>query len=303
MVVTADPVYGPGLGGGSIPDPSYQNSGSFDTIQEVTEFVRQANDIAEAMLPNSEAVYREGAGGDSERTTAALFNGLSGMEKHDASDVFKRIDLANRAFVTPDSSLHLHDGYYDTFNHKEAELKMAMAFAWRGPGVGHSDNPEFDFYGFVFMPAAALYYYLFSDGRDRRVRIESLNMNMVVSDFKPIQELLDSNPSPGTYHVESDFSYNTLDKVPIDSPVGLTLGRVAGHVRGDLIVDSDGYYNFEGTYIIKPDIYNADLGTGRTFVQEKLTGLLSALGEMFGKNPYTLHVVGEENISFYGPVR
>lgn len=304
ITVTANPVYGPGLGGGSLPDPSYQNSGSFEVIEELMRFQERAIEIAESMFLNSEAIYKEGARGDTEKTTAELLNGLSGLEEQSAAEVFKRIDLVNRAFLTQDEiSNDSQVDSYNAFQHDEVVLKEAVAFKYIGPRVARRDNPELDFYGFVFMPAVALYYYLFSDGRDRRVRIESLNLKMVASDFKPIQDLLDSNPSLGTHHVDSDFSYNTLDKLPLDTPAGLTLGRVSGYVRGDLKVDSNGHYNFEGTYSLNPDIYNADLNTGRTFVQEKLTELLNALGEMFGNNPYAIHVVGEESISFSGTVR
>ncbi|MFJ4431905.1 lipid II-degrading bacteriocin [Pseudomonas sp. NPDC089395] len=163
------------------------------------------------------------------------------------------------------------------------------------------DRHELDFYGTPLMPVAAIGYWLFGDGITRNVRIGSLNLKMVATDFTPITNLL-ANPStgPGTYRLNAEsFSYNTFSKAPLDIPVAGMIGRVSGNLTGDLTVFADGNYNFSGSYTLNPDVYDADQ-SNRTWGQEALTTFLRALGDKFGHADYEIHFIGSQNVQFSG---
>ncbi|MBB1617024.1 hypothetical protein A9978_31705 [Pseudomonas sp. UMC65] len=157
-----------------------------------------------------------------------------------------------------------------------------------------------DFYGDPLMPMQAIGYWLFGKGVTRNVRIESLNLQMVATDFKPIVNIL-SNPDKGAgaYRIKEPFSYNVFDKAPIDLPAAGMLGRISGEVEGTLELRPNGTYSFNGVYRLNPDLYDAG-SSNRTPAQEGLTTFLRRLGETFGHTDYSINIVGEKTVSFSG---
>ncbi|MCJ2372194.1 hypothetical protein [Pseudomonas sp. RGM 3321] len=87
-----------------------------------------------------------------------------------------------------------------------------------------------DFYGSPSMPIAAIAYWIFGGGEECNVNVGSLNLQMVLSDFKFITDVL-NNPAtaPGHYAINSPFSYNTFSKAPVSLPVAGVFGRVNGN--------------------------------------------------------------------------
>ncbi|HGM5580774.1 TPA: lipid II-degrading bacteriocin [Pseudomonas putida] len=160
---------------------------------------------------------------------------------------------------------------------------------------------EIDFYGTPLMPIAAIGYWLFGNGITRNVRIGSLNLQMVATDFTPITDLLAlQSTGPGTYRLNAEnFSYNAFSKAPLDIPAAGMIGRVSGKLTGDLTVFADGTYNFSGSYTLNPDVYDAGQ-SNRTWGQEALTTFLRALGDKFGHADYEIHFIGSQDVQFNG---
>ncbi|WP_032620806.1 lipid II-degrading bacteriocin [Pseudomonas syringae] len=157
-----------------------------------------------------------------------------------------------------------------------------------------------DFYGSPIMPIAAVAYWLFGGGADRNMNIGSLNLQMVLSDFKPIIDVL-NNPAtaPGVYPIDAPFSYNTFSKAPINLPVAGVLGRVSGNIGGHLVINADNTYTFTGQYVLNKDVYDAD-ASNRSYWQETLTTFLHGLGEVFGHVDYTINIIGAQPVVFSG---
>ncbi|WP_050585740.1 lipid II-degrading bacteriocin [Pseudomonas syringae USA007] len=157
-----------------------------------------------------------------------------------------------------------------------------------------------DFYGSPVMPIAAIAYWLFGGGEDRNVNIGSLNLQMVLSDFKPITDVL-NNPATvsGCYAIDAPFSYNTFSKAPINLPVAGVFGRVNGNVSGTLVINSDNTYSFTGHYMLNKDTYDAD-ESNRSYWQEALTTFLRGLGDTFGRTDYTINIIGTQPVVFFG---
>ncbi|WP_421526437.1 lipid II-degrading bacteriocin [Pseudomonas yamanorum] len=157
-----------------------------------------------------------------------------------------------------------------------------------------------DFYGDPMMPIQAIAYWIYGGGITRNVRIESLNLQMVATDFQPIVSILsDPNNSVGAYRIKSPFSYNVFDKAPIDLPAAGMLGRISGEVEGTLQIMTDGTYQFNGVYHLNPDLYDAG-SSNRTPSQEGLTTFLRQLGETFGHTDYSINIIGEKTVDFSG---
>lgn len=162
--------------------------------------------------------------------------------------------------------------------------------------VDHSSSP--DFFGTPLMFVAGVYYWLFGGGQRRYVNIGSLNLQMVTQDIPPIRDAVASN-GPGTYNINSPFSYNTFGPAYLTSFVGLLLGRVSGNVNGVLTIAPDGAYTFSGSYTLNPDVFDAD-PSNRPPAQEAATTALRYLGDVFGHTDYTTEVLGAQPLNLSG---
>lgn len=148
------------------------------------------------------------------------------------------------------------------------------------------------------MFVAGVYYWLYGGGERRYVNIGSLNLQMVTSDFPAIRDAIAAN-APGTYNIDSPFSYNTFGPAYLTSFVGLLLGRLSGNVSGTLTISPDSTYSFAGSYTLNADVFDAD-PSNRPALQEAATTALRYLGETLGHTDYTTEVLGTQPLNLSG---
>jgi hypothetical protein len=255
-----------------------------------------------ALTLNGPAVWDASYTSDSLAVMNAVFAGLSGQTASAVLDQFKLHVAAHIFMLTDYAQASTANAYYVGDNSGRATeyfygiADNASKLAISNPLPTHS----VDFYGTPLMPIAAIGYWLYGSGADRYVHIESLNLQMVVSDFSPITEVLNSaTTTAGSYAINKAFTYNVFSKTPINLPAAGMLGRVSGNVQGTLAVAADGTYSFTGQYTLNDDLYDAGT-SNRTPTQEALTTFLRALGDTFGHTDYTIKIMGAKSITFSG---
>ncbi|WP_260428122.1 MULTISPECIES: lipid II-degrading bacteriocin [unclassified Burkholderia] len=164
---------------------------------------------------------------------------------------------------------------------------------------------EFEFYGNPLMFIGAISHWVYGNGQRRSMNIESLNLKMGISDFEQITKIVE-NPTygPGAHALVIPFSTNIFSHGKKDLWSASTLGRISGHARGTLTLNSDNTYQFVGSYTLNPDRFDADR-SNRDFLQEWATTFLRTLGNALGHTDYDIVFTGEKNVSFSGqrPIR
>lgn len=130
------------------------------------------------------------------------------------------------------------------------------------------------------------------------MNIGSLNLQMVTRDIPPVRDAVAAN-GPGTYPINSPFTYNTFGPGYLTSFAGLLLGRVSGNVSGVLTIAANGTYVFTGSYTLNPDVFDAD-PSHRPPVQEALTTILRSIGDQIGHVDFTTVVLGSQPLILKG---
>lgn len=254
-----------------------------------------------AAMTNGNAVFDAAEAGDQFAAIERFFEGLSAR---DASFVLGQFSIWTAFQVALSEGYNRPLAATDAGMLAEGRAAISTLAGLYVTAAGnyptYTENPSFDFWGTPFMPLAGMYYWFAGEGKTRRVRIGSLNLQLVVTDFAPIMAVLDdSSVLPGTYDISAPFTYNIFSRAPLDLYAAGLLGRVSGTVHGQLTINPDNSYVFNGAYTIDPDTYDAD-SSNRPFAQEALTTFLSDLGDKLGHTTYVIEVVGEQPVQFSG---
>ena len=156
-----------------------------------------------------------------------------------------------------------------------------------------------DFYGSVFMPIAAIYYWVKGGGKTRYVNIESLGLRMGPADLPIITNFVKNRAhGPGSYPISGKTSYNVFNHASDIAAAGV-FGRISLNVQGTVTIHPDHTWSFAGKYSINPDRYDADVSR-RTFTQEALTTFLRGIGDTLGHTDYMIEVRGEAPLNGSG---
>jgi len=249
------------------------------------------------VFANGQGLFATANQGDSQGALQACFDGLVGLtEEQFKSQLRLHSDCQKYMLSTLVSSRGYVSG---TGNAGEVDYSTAYFRIMSGKKYSQKviDSQHYDFYGTPLMPIAGIYYWLFGGGKTRYVNIGSLGLAMVPSDFKPVMDAV-ATKGPGTYAINDQFEYNAFRFMLNLYAAGL-IGRISGNVSGTLNIGSDGSWQFDGYYTLKPDAYDAD-HSNRTYMQEKLTDFLRFLGDRFGYNNYLIVIEGSQKISFSG---
>lgn len=249
------------------------------------------------VFANGQGLFATANQGDSQGALQACFDGLVGLtEEQFKSQLRLHSDCQKYMLSTLVSSRGYVSG---TGNAGEVDYSTAYFRIMSGKKYSQKviDSQHYDFYGTPLMPIAGIYYWLFGGGRTRYVNIGSLGLAMVPSDFKPVMDAV-ATKGPGTYAINDQFEYNAFRFMLNLYAAGL-IGRISGSVSGTLNIGSDGGWQFDGYYTLKPDAYDAD-HSNRTYMQEKLTDFLRFLGDRFGYKNYLIVIEGSQKISFSG---
>ncbi|WP_186188884.1 lipid II-degrading bacteriocin [Burkholderia gladioli] len=257
--------------------------------------------LGKVYLINGLNILGAASQGDTIATLTALAQGLS-----NATDMALRAQLA--IYTSFSQWLGIGEGYKNipgatpyglTLNQSNVLTSLFGVFAAQYyPGMYLNQPTNFQFYGSALLTASAIYYWLYGNGEMRSMNIESMNVQMNVSDFQPIQRIaLDTANGPGTYHIDAQFDTNLLSHGEKDIWVGGILGRVTGRITGDLVL-TDTTYSFTGNWTLYDDRYEAYPST-RPGYQEVLNNFLMNLGS---KNhvDYDITFIGNKNITITG---
>lgn len=249
------------------------------------------------VFANGQGLFATANQGDSQGALQACFDGLVGLtEEQFKSQLRLHSDCQKYMLSTLVSSRGYVSG---TGNAGEVDYSTAYFRIMSGKKYSQKviDSQHYDFYGTPLMPIAGIYYWLFGGGKTRYVNIGSLGLAMVSSDFKPVMDAV-ATKGLGTYAINDQFEYNAFRFMLNLYAAGL-IGRISGNVSGTLNIGSDGGWQFDGYYTLKPDAYDAD-HSNRTYMQEKLTDFLRFLGDRFGYKNYLIVIEGSQKISFSG---
>lgn len=267
---------------------------------------------AEALLFNGEELWRAAGKWSAQsnplKVMEECFKGLSGKTKAQVERQFRyhcegALSFARGYSGLPAANKYLYVGAGPHgFGGSVTQNVYANQIAFQEVpplAAPYRANP-IDFYGNVMMPLTAIGYWLFGGGKDRNVRIESLGLKMIATDFDPIRNILNDASKPaGSYPIDDFFSYNIFNQSPINLPAAGTFGRVSGNLKGELVLKADGSYTFSGGFTLKQDQYDAG-GSNRTPTQEALTTFLRGLGDVFGHQDYYINFLGEQKVNFSG---
>lgn len=161
---------------------------------------------------------------------------------------------------------------------------------------------EFKFYATPFFTLAAYDYWIRGNGSPRVVDLKSLRLGIGANEIGPIRSIIvNDGMGPGAYPIDAEFSTNLLsDKEYI---VGSALGRVSGHVVGQLVLTADGDFPFAGEYTLNPDKFAFDASNSRPYIQEVLTTLVRKMGEITGHADFMIYFKGSQPLNVSGARR
>lgn len=146
--------------------------------------------------------------------------------------------------------------------------------------------------GDSFSSAKAFAHYLWGDGQNLNVNINTIGLNIKASEIPLLTQTVRSNTEVGSVHIVSNVAYNTSN----DSlKTGLYLGNITLKVEGDFNKQANGAWTFEGVARGYQDKYDFNEAT-RGFVGESLT----TFGRMATGTPYNIDITGESKISLVG---
>ncbi|MCO8614085.1 lipid II-degrading bacteriocin [Burkholderia multivorans] len=158
---------------------------------------------------------------------------------------------------------------------------------------------DFKFYATPFFPLAAYDYWLRGDGSPRSVDLRSLHLKIGAAEIGPIRNIIiNDGMGPGIYPIDAVFSTNLLSDH--EYIVGSALGRVSGHVTGQLTLSADGFFRFNGEYTLNPDKFDFDASKSRPPVQEALTTLIRVIGSFTGYHDYMIYFTGSQPLNVEG---
>ncbi len=158
---------------------------------------------------------------------------------------------------------------------------------------------EFKFYSTPFFTLGAYYYWIRGNGDSRAVDLKSLKLGIGVQQISPIRDIIvNDGMGAGVYPIDAEFSTNLLNDQELI--VGSALGRVSGHVNGQLVLGSDGSFYFRGEYRLNPDKFDFDASRSRPSIQEALTTLVRKIGEFVDHKDFVIYFTGSQPLEVNG---
>ncbi|MFJ2480660.1 lipid II-degrading bacteriocin [Pseudomonas sp. NPDC087598] len=147
--------------------------------------------------------------------------------------------------------------------------------------------------GGIFSPVKAMENYLFGNGAQMNVDINSIQMNVKSSELPLLTQHIQFTNAPGTYHIsDPKVQYNTFD----DSiATGSLLGRITLNVEGDFIRHENGSWSFSGGARAYHDVFDFN-ASNRGMVAETAT----TLGAAFEGTAFEIDIYGTHQINLVG---
>jgi hypothetical protein len=146
-----------------------------------------------------------------------------------------------------------------------------------------------DLSGSILTPVAALGHFLFGKGTPLVADLPSLSLSPSVTPVPDLNTALAQAPI-GTSMISLDkVAYNTANDSWI---TGSWLGNITLKIEGAATKGTDGSLSFSGTARSYNDIYDANPGTWRNWMDEKATDALAAIQRHLGAKPYEIQIQG-----------
>lgn len=159
---------------------------------------------------------------------------------------------------------------------------------------------DIQFGGSVLTPFAALYHYMVAGGAPREYAIQDLHlMHFAPVDVYPVQATLENQNilNGSTTFIDETYVRDTA----LDNPISwVTVGQITLRVQGELTIDQNGQYVFQGELRAFNDRYDAggDMAE-RGEVGNMLTSILEALTN-YGGTAYDIGITGALPLHFTG---
>lgn len=158
---------------------------------------------------------------------------------------------------------------------------------------------NFKFYSTPFFTLSAYYNWIRGNGTAKTVDLKSLKLGIGVQQISPIRDIIVNDAmGEGTYRIDAEFSTNLLSNQELI--VGSALGRVSGHVNGELFLGGDGSFYFRGEYSLNPDKFDFDASRSRPSIQEALTTLVRRIGEFTDHKDFMIYFSGSQPLNVNG---
>ncbi|AWV01610.1 hypothetical protein DM992_18880 [Burkholderia sp. JP2-270] len=158
---------------------------------------------------------------------------------------------------------------------------------------------DFKFYSTPFFTLGAYYNWINGKGDNKVVDLKSLKLGIGVQQISPIRNIIVNDAmGAGSYPIDAEFSTNLLNDQELI--VGSALGRVSGHVNGELFLGSDGSFYFRGEYRLNPDKFDFDASNSRPKIQEALTTLVRRIGEFTNHKDFMIYFSGTQPLNVNG---
>ncbi|MDF0506505.1 lipid II-degrading bacteriocin [Burkholderia cenocepacia] len=158
---------------------------------------------------------------------------------------------------------------------------------------------DFKFYSTPFFTLGAYYNWMNGNGSDKAVDLKSLKLGIGVQQISPIRNIIvNDGMGAGKYPIDAEFSTNLLSDQELI--VGSALGRVSGHVNGELFLGDDGSFFFRGEYRLNPDKFDFDASNSRPSIQEALTTLVRRIGEFTDHKDFMIYFTGTQPLNANG---
>ncbi|RQV32100.1 lipid II-degrading bacteriocin [Burkholderia cenocepacia] len=158
---------------------------------------------------------------------------------------------------------------------------------------------SFKFYATPFFTLSAYYNWIRGNGEPKSVDLKSLRLGIGVQQISPIRDIIVNDAmGPGTYRIDAQFSTNLLSNQELI--VGSALGRVSGHIQGELFLGSDDSFYFRGEYTLNPDKFDFDASRSRPSIQEALTTFVRKIGEFTDHKDFMIYFTGSQPLNVNG---
>ncbi|NTZ83391.1 lipid II-degrading bacteriocin [Burkholderia metallica] len=158
---------------------------------------------------------------------------------------------------------------------------------------------SFKFYSTPFFTLSAYYNWMRGDGDAKSVDLKSLKLGIGVQQISPIRDIIvNEGMGAGTYPIDAEFSTNLLSNQELI--VGSALGRVSGHIKGELFLGNDDSFYFRGEYSLNPDKFDFDASRSRPSIQEALTTLVRRIGEFTDHKDFMIYFTGTQPLNVNG---
>jgi len=146
--------------------------------------------------------------------------------------------------------------------------------------------------GNVTTPLAALGNFLWGNGVERSVDLNSVGLTLSPTKLPPVMEIVNTG-LVGVFNIDQKFSYDTSQ----DSVIAASyLGWISLHTTGTLTIGDKGSWSYNGSVRAYNDIYDANASNHRGALGESMTTILRYLNGQ----AYSIAMPGEIPVSGSG---